>query len=115
MAVKAVTLKITETEQKALNELLPFLKGTWQNARIVMFGSKAKGAPDEESDLDILIALPVDVTKNIRRSIIHKIFEINLLFGTNISALIVSLDEWQYGRLSVLPIHTAVEKEGISL
>jgi predicted nucleotidyltransferase len=60
MAVKAVTLMITEMEQKALNELLTFLKGTWQNARIVMFGSKVKGVQDEESDLDILIALPCD-------------------------------------------------------
>lgn len=115
MAVKVVSSRITATEQKALDELLPYLKGAWQNARMIMFGSKAQGLPDEESDLDVLIALPCEVTESIRREIVHKIFEINLFFGSNISALIVSQDEWQHGCLSVLPIHEIVEKEGISL
>ena len=80
-----------------------------------LFGSKVTGGADEESDLDILILLPCEVTTKIRRLIIHKAFDINLAFETNISPLIMAKKEWASDILSFLPIHTSIEEEGVTL
>lgn len=107
--------KITEPEKLALGELVTAVKTKWTHAKFKLFGSKVKGIPDAESDLDILIMLPCHVTKDIRQQIVHKVFDINLSYGTNISALIVSEEEWDNTPLSLLPIHAFVEEEGVSL
>lgn len=109
------TLNLTETEKNALDELIIHIKKDWPEARVKFFGSKVNGTFDEESDLDLLIVLPCIVTDEIRRKIVHRVFEINLKYGSNISVLIVSKQEWENTPLSLLPIHFFVEKEGISL
>ena len=110
-----MALNLTETERFAIEKLLAILKTDWPSAKFKLFGSKVSGTFDEESDLDLLIMLPCPVTNEIRRQIVHKVSDINFAYGTNISALIVSEDDWQNSPLSLLPIHAFVEEEGVSL
>lgn len=113
--IKERALNITEAEKFALDNLITTVKTSWPSAKFKLFGSKASGTFDAESDLDILIMLPCPVTNEIRRQIVHKVSDINLSYETNISALIVSEDEWQNAPLSLLPIHAFIEEEGVSL
>ena len=110
-----MALNLTETERVAIDKLLTILRTDWPSAKFKIFGSKVSGIFDEESDLDLLIMLPCPVTNEIRRQIVHKVSDINFAYGTNISALIVSEDDWQNSPLSLLPIHAFVEEEGVSL
>ncbi|MEW6419811.1 MAG: nucleotidyltransferase domain-containing protein [Nitrospirota bacterium] len=105
----------TESEKDALIKLMSDLRVSWPNAKFKLFGSKVKGLADEESDLDLLVLLPCDVSEDIRRQIIHKVFDVNLAFGTNISTLIMSEKEWESDIFSLLPIHSFIEEEGIPL
>ena len=106
---------LSRQENRALQELSAFIKTFWPRARLKVFGSKIKGTADEESDLDTLIELPQTITEEVRRQIIHRVFEINLAFETNLSVLIVSQEEWEQGVLTLLPIHSEVEEGSITL
>jgi len=106
---------LSKCDRKALTQFIRILKKNWPNAKFKIFGSKVKGTEDAESDLDLLILLPCEVTSEIRREIIHKVFDINLKYGSNISVLILSDKEWNNAPLSLLPIHNIIEKEGIPL
>jgi predicted nucleotidyltransferase len=116
-AVESLTAKgmFSESEKDAVIKLMSDLRVSWPNAKFKLFGSKVKGLADEESDLDLLVLLPCDVSEDIRRQIIHKVFDINLAFGTNISALIMSEKEWESDIFSLLPIHSFIEEEGVPL
>lgn len=105
----------TEEEVQALNKLITELRASWPGVKVKAFGSKVKGIADEESDLDVLILLPCDVTEEIRRQIVYKVFDINLTFETNISTFIMSEEEWESEMISLLPIHAYIEEEGILL
>ena len=107
------SLNLTDNEKDALCELTTSLKTDWPTVKLVVFGSKAKGLADEESDLDLLILLPCTITENVRRLVIEEVFNINLKYGSNISSLIVTEDEWNKGKISILPIHDFIEEEGI--
>lgn len=106
---------LSSQDQHALQELSSFIKGNWPEARVKVFGSKIKGTADAESDLDTLIELPLAITEDIRRYIVHRVFEINLALGTNLSIIIVSQEEWEQGYLTLLPIHSEVEEGSVTL
>ena len=115
--IKAVAdrLRLTKSERGALVKLVRDLKESWPDAKFKLFGSKVKGVADEESDLDLLILLPCPVTKETRQQIIHRVFDINLTFETNISALIMAEKDWKSTPISLLPIHAFIEEEGVTL
>jgi len=106
---------LSKKEERALNKLIAELRASWPGAKLKLFGSKATGKFDEESDIDILILLPWQVNEKTREQIIDIIFEINLEFDSNISPLILSKNEWETGFIPLLPIHYYIEKEGVSL
>jgi predicted nucleotidyltransferase len=106
---------LSKNEKEALKKLIAALKASWPGSKAKIFGSKVKGISDEESDLDVMILLPCEVTEEIRRQIIHRVFDINLAFGTNISSLIMAEKEWENGLVSLLPIYAYIEEEGVSL
>ena len=83
--------------------------------RVVLFGSVARGQADEESDVDLLIVLKDSPSHQERDLITSIILDINLEYDTNLSELIVDRQTWDTGLLSVLPIHQAIEEEGIRL
>ena len=104
---------ISKSEKMALDKLIAELRASWPRVKAKIFGSKVKSVADEESDLDILILVPEEVTENIRRQIIHKVFDINLIYETNLSPLIISKGEWENRLTSLLPIHAFIEEEGV--
>jgi len=106
--------KISENEKKALEKLYKLTKNRWPDAEFMIFGSKATGNSDNESDLDLLVLLPSKITQQIKQEIIHQVFEINMEYDTNISPLIISKEDW-HGRLSILPIYYFIQKEGIAI
>ena len=109
------SLNLTTNELLALTELITEVRGLYPSATIKLFGSKATGAFDAESDIDVLVLLPCLVSEAIRKQIVHKILDINLACESNISVLILSEEEWNGSLFSFLPVHGCIEKEGVVL
>lgn len=108
-------LKLSQSEKKALKKLKEKITSIWPQTQFILFGSKAIGGADAESDTDVLITMPCEVTDMIREHIIHLVFEINLELSTNISALILSKEEWESPPYSLLPIYFFIQEEGVAI
>jgi len=113
MRSKKIQQYLTRSELDAIDKLKSTLERLYPGIKFKIFGSKATGKFDEESDIDILILLPCEVNEKIREQVIDIVFDIDLEFDTNISPLILSQKEWE--NLYPLPIHYFVEKEGVLL
>ena len=99
----------------ALREAHERLAGEFRLSRLVLFGSMTQGTEDEESDADLLVVLAARPTHHERDRITSLILDVNLGHGTNISELIVDQHTWDFGLVSVLPIHADIEEEGVRL
>jgi len=106
---------LSVTERQALQDLIKVVREKWPSAKFKLFGSKADGTADPESDMDLLVTLACPISEEIRRQIIHKAFDVNLTYESNISVIVVSEAEWETPPLSILPFHASVEEGGISL
>jgi uncharacterized protein len=84
-------------------------------AKIILYGSRARGIYSNESDWDILVLLnKPHVSFKDEQSIRHKLYDIELETGASISTFVYSFNDWNT-RLSVTPLYKNVKREGIYL
>ncbi|MCW3122409.1 MAG: hypothetical protein JWQ38_1901 [Flavipsychrobacter sp.] len=78
---------IQDTIKAQVQQILPF-------AKVLLFGSRAYGTPNAESDWDILILTREPVSSTIKRNIHNAIFPISVKIGAFINTLTVQEDDW---------------------
>lgn len=82
--------------------------------QLKLFGSKARGNFDKESDLDIFIILENSSWKT-EKEIYNICFEIGLEYDVVLSPLIYSLKDLEKKPIAITPFYKTVEKEGIAI
>ena len=75
---RAVSNYLTFTEKKALAELKEKIKEKYPDAEIILYGSKARGDCDENSDIDLMIIIKdnYQINKGISFEELEKLFYI---------------------------------------
>lgn len=99
---------LKEKDRKAVENAARLLYGKFPVERVVLFGSKATGTDDAESDIDLLALTSRALSWDERNALTDALFEIELAEGVVISTLVLSSREWSEGVYSVLPIHDEV-------
>lgn len=107
-----MNLKINEKE--ALIELRDILQQKYPISDIKLFGSKAKGVDNKESDLDVLI-ITDKMNWAIEKNLYEICFEISLKYDVLISPIIFTEEEVKNRFIKATPFYQNVEREGISI
>ena len=96
-----------------LNKIKDALMRVDSGIKIILYGSRARGDWNKESDWDILVLVDGNKKKNLEKKIRDVIFEIELETEQPISTLIYSKEEWD--ELEVSPLYKNVQSEGVLL
>ena len=81
-------------------------------SKVILFGSKARGQGDADSDLDILVIFSCPVTTRLRDTVSDTLANINLQNDVVLSSVVVSEKDWADGLIRYLPIYTEVQRDG---
>lgn len=92
--------------KKTVSELDP-------EARVILFGSRARGDYEKESDWDLLILTSIPATEENKRNLRYRLLDIELETEQAISTLIHHHDHWK--NYSVTPLYNVIEEEGIEV
>lgn len=107
--------KLSKKEKKAIQGLKEQLKKDFSVKEIVLFGSKARGDSDAESDLDVLVVLNDEVDDDIRKKVFSLSFELELKYDVIFGILVEQKDFWDSPRGRSMPIRWNIDKEGIEV
>ena len=108
--------RLTDRERQAIEEFSFLVKKKLGNELVLMklFGSKARGDFDKDSDIDVLIVVKKDRLRN-KEKIFDILEEIDPYFELKISPVIYTEYEYLKNKEMESTFTEIVEKEGIAL
>ena len=88
---------------------------TVPNAKLVLYGSYARGTNTNASDVDLLILVDKDkITWPEEKRITYPLYDIEFETGTRISPLVLPIKDWE-SKHRITPFYKNVVREGIVL
>ena len=89
------------------------IKSVDPNARIILFGSRARGDNKSSSDWDFLVLTSHQVDESVKRQIRDRLIDTELEAEEVISTLIFSQDKWR--DYQITPLFKNISKDGVEL
>jgi predicted nucleotidyltransferase len=102
-------------KKEILTEIKRRIKDNEPDAKIILYGSYARGDANEESDIDLLILLdkePVDY--NDKMKITSPLYDLGYKLGLMISPLVKTKNNWEENYFFT-PLYYNIKKEGIEI
>jgi predicted nucleotidyltransferase len=107
-------VRLSPVDRQAIQEATEALRSVLDVERIVLFGSKARGDDDPESDIDLLVLTHGDTSSADRYRVVDALYPIELRLGVVVSPLLVQTEEWRSGLIAFHPIHAEIEEQGVA-
>ena len=114
MNMKKSRISLRENEKVALEEFKEALSSKFNLLDFRLYGSKARGDDEPDSDIDVMIKLEKH-TSDIAMEIYHMAYSVDLKYDSFISPVIFSREELEDGPLSESPLYKIIMKEGVPL
>jgi predicted nucleotidyltransferase len=90
------------------------VKSIDSGAKVILFGSRARGDARKDSDWDILILIKDNVSLEIEFAFRNKLFDLELETGEVFSTFIYNSEIWDR-KHRITPFYQSIKREGILL
>jgi predicted nucleotidyltransferase len=99
--------------QELTNKVKESIRAIDPNARVILFGSRARGNDKTISDWDFLILTSIQTNETLKRQFRDMLIETELEAEEVISTLIYSQDTWE--NYKVTPLYKNILRDGIEV
>jgi predicted nucleotidyltransferase len=109
------SVKLSQRERDSILEASRVLKSDLPVTQVILFGSKARGTGDPDSDIDLLVVTSCPVNSGLRAAISDRLADINLRNDVSLTSVVVSEQDWTEGLIRYMLIHSEVERDGCEI
>jgi len=106
---------LSSAEKRVITQLRnEIIKMAGKRIRLILFGSKARGDYDSESDMDIAIIVP-GLTRKLKDEILGKVADLEIEYLMPLSTLVLSKDDFEILKKKERRLALDIEREGIPI
>ena len=85
------------------------------DADVILYGSRARGDAQEDSDYDLLVLVDRPVTVALREELVSAVFLLEVESGAVLTLIPYNRDLWNSKLHQAMPFHENVDREGVPL
>lgn len=106
---------INKLEMDILERSRNAIKNIESSAKIILYGSRARGDAEPESDYDLLILTDGEVTIDREDVFRRQLFSIELETGAVLTVILMREKDWNSTLYNAMPLCQNIQREGIVL
>ena len=106
------SVSLMKNESDAIKAAIKMLKSEFSIAKVILFGSKARGDHNEHSDIDLLVVASKLLHWKEEKAIIGALFDIGMEYNVIFSPLFTFSDEWEEGIFTAFPVYQEISRDG---
>ena len=91
------------------------IDGVEPSARVIVYGSRARGDAREESDYDLLVLVDGEATLDREERVRDQLYELELETGAVLTVVMETASRWRSKLYQAMPFVRNVEREGAVL
>lgn len=105
--------KITEKEKNLLSRCRDAIQKISPKAKVILYGSRARGNAEPESDYDLLVLVDNPVNLEEEHIFRKQLFSIEIETGRVLTVNVYNYRDWNSRIYNAMPFHQNVEREGL--
>ena len=102
----AVDHRLLAECKAAIQEVVP-------GARVMLYGSRARGDAREDSDYDLVVLVDQEPDMELERAIVDRLVPLEVRTGQVLTVLVYSRSQWDSALYRAMPFHRNVTREGV--
>jgi len=109
------TLPLSQSDHDTIVAVVAAVTSCRPVERIILFGSKARGDDEPDSDIDLLVITPRELDRPAEDAMQDAAWETGLAHGRCVQLVIRSHDRWYHGIDQATPLRLQIDEDGVEI
>jgi predicted nucleotidyltransferase len=102
-------------DQGFLTDCRTAIQEVASDATVILYGSRARGDAQEDSDYDLLVLVDREPDMELERSIVARLLPLELSSDKILTVLVYNRSQWDSRLYRAMPFHKNVTREGLEI
>jgi uncharacterized protein len=113
--VHLAELPLADLDRAAIAAAVTAIRAEWPVERVILFGSKARGDDEPDSDIDLVVITATELDRPAEDTMMEAAWQAGDLHGRWIQLVVWSHERWYHGIDQATPLRLQVNQDGIEV